>query len=121
VLAGSRPPSVHMTSSQSLQCTPRRERPGDGDGRVYLVSFTATDTASGASSSGKLQVCVPTKKGKAGMCVDSDSDTTRSSSAPGEQSGECLPADLFQVCCLSAKLAFGDGKLPPAWAASFDR
>ncbi len=46
----------------------RAERDGGGDGRVYTVSFTATDP-SGASADGSVTVCVPHDQG--GGCVDS--------------------------------------------------
>lgn len=49
----------------------RRERADSGNGRVYQINFTATNAASGLSCNGKVQVCVPTKKGKKGQCVNS--------------------------------------------------
>ena len=39
-----------------------RQRDGDGNGRVYRVSFTATD-ASGGACSGQVRVCVPHDQG----------------------------------------------------------
>ena len=45
----------------------RAERRGSGDGRVYTLTFTATDEA-GATCQGSVQVCVP--KSSQGSCVD---------------------------------------------------
>lgn len=45
----------------------RAERNGDGNGRLYTIHFTATD-ARGASSSGKVTVCVPHDQGGNTMC-----------------------------------------------------
>jgi hypothetical protein len=45
----------------------RAERAGGGDGRVYRVSFTATDPA-GGSCAGQVTVCVP--HSARGECVD---------------------------------------------------
>src|SRR5262249_665155 len=42
----------------------RNERLLAGDGRVYHVGFTATDSK-GASCTGDVKVCVPAKEGKA--------------------------------------------------------
>ena len=48
----------------------RAERDGNGNGgRVYEVSFTATD-AGGASASGSVFVCVPHDQGENHPCVD---------------------------------------------------
>jgi peptidase S41-like protein len=48
----------------------RWERAGTGDGRVYLVSFTASD-GRGGESQGTVQLCVPHDRGKdRGGCVD---------------------------------------------------
>jgi hypothetical protein len=41
----------------------RASRAGNGDGRVYHITFTATDSA-GASCSGTVTVCVPHDQGK---------------------------------------------------------
>jgi hypothetical protein len=49
----------------------RREEVPAGDGRVYNVHFTARNTLSGATCTGAVTVCVPSKRGKNGMCVDS--------------------------------------------------
>lgn len=49
----------------------RRERADSGNGRVYEVTFTATNIVSGAACTGKVQVCTPTKKGKKGLCTNS--------------------------------------------------
>ncbi len=47
----------------------RAERLGGGNGRVYHLSFKATD-AKGASCSGTVQVCVPHDMGSGSTCVD---------------------------------------------------
>ncbi len=49
----------------------RRQRSSSGDGRIYSIHFSATNTLSGASCAGKVSVCVPLKNRKAGLCVDS--------------------------------------------------
>jgi hypothetical protein len=49
----------------------RRERADTGDGRVYEIAFTATNTQSTLSCTGTVQVCVPTRKGKNGICTNS--------------------------------------------------
>jgi hypothetical protein len=46
----------------------RAERDGGGDGRVYHISFTATDSG-GASCNGQVTVCVPHDRGKL-SCID---------------------------------------------------
>jgi hypothetical protein len=47
----------------------RRERSGNGDGRLYHITFRATD-AGGASCQATLKVCVPHDKGNKPQCVD---------------------------------------------------
>jgi len=48
----------------------RWERAGTGDGRVYVVSFTASD-GYGGECRGTVQVCVPHDRGKGrGACLD---------------------------------------------------
>ncbi len=48
----------------------RAERDGtEGDGRVYRVSFTATDSA-GLTCDGQVAVCVPHDLGHGGSCTD---------------------------------------------------
>jgi len=49
--------------------TVRAERQGRGSGRVYEITFTATDPA-GAHCSGTVQVCVPHDRGRGRECVD---------------------------------------------------
>jgi hypothetical protein len=57
----------------------RAERAGGGDGRVYHISFGATDSA-GGTCTGSVTVCVPASQGATG-CVDEgptyDSSTCR--------------------------------------------
>jgi cysteine-rich repeat protein len=47
----------------------RSERQGNGDGRVYHVSFRANDSRRGICT-GILSVCVPHDQGKGSRCVD---------------------------------------------------
>jgi len=47
----------------------RAERDGDGNGRVYVISFTATDSR-GASAGGSVAVCVPHDQGGNSTCTD---------------------------------------------------
>jgi len=47
----------------------RAEREGTGNGRVYAISFTATDPA-GAECSGSVTVCVPHDQGPDHECID---------------------------------------------------
>jgi hypothetical protein len=51
----------------------RAERTGSpqvpGDGRVYHISFVATDTA-GATCTGTVTVCVPHDQGQGASCID---------------------------------------------------
>jgi len=47
----------------------RSERQGTGNGRVYEISFTATDPA-GAECSGAVQVCVPHDQRPEHECID---------------------------------------------------
>jgi hypothetical protein len=47
----------------------RSERSGLGDGRVYHLSFTATDP-DGFSCSGVVTTCVPHDQGQGATCVD---------------------------------------------------
>ena len=53
----------------------RRERQEHGNGRVYAISFAASDRA-GGECSGTVYVCVPSKR-HAGTCVD-DGQTVNS-------------------------------------------
>jgi chitinase len=48
----------------------RREESPTGDGRVYGINFTVTNTLSGLTCTAAVKVCVPTKR-KNGQCVDS--------------------------------------------------
>lgn len=52
----------------SIACG-RAEREGTGNGRVYEISFTATDPA-GAECSGSVTVCVPHDQGPDHECID---------------------------------------------------
>ena len=47
----------------------RASRDGNGNGRVYRITFTATDRL-GASSTGSVTVCVPHDQGGNTMCSD---------------------------------------------------
>ena len=46
----------------------RAERSGKGNGRVYYIGFTATDTA-GNSCSGEIETSVPRNRGKKGQAI----------------------------------------------------
>jgi len=59
----------------------RMERAGNGDGRVYVVSFTATDE-SGTSCNGTVEVCV--KHDPDHSCVDSGQDYVSTDSCDPE-------------------------------------
>jgi hypothetical protein len=48
----------------------RAERSGNGNGRVYQVTFTAENTATKEVSTGSVTVCVPQDKGKGCTCRD---------------------------------------------------
>lgn len=47
----------------------RAERSGQGNGRVYTVSFVADD-GRGGSCTGTVQVCVPHDQRTGGACID---------------------------------------------------
>ena len=47
----------------------RAQRLGDGNGRVYVISFEAADDKGGVST-GSVQVTVPHDQRKKGGCVD---------------------------------------------------
>ncbi|MDD1711111.1 MAG: hypothetical protein LUQ37_09415, partial [Methanoregulaceae archaeon] len=47
----------------------RAERLGDGNGRVYMITFVATDSM-GAEVEGTVKVCVPHDQGKISECID---------------------------------------------------
>ena len=47
----------------------RAERSGLGNGRVYRISFLATDSGGGACT-GSVAVCVPHDRGKGNQCID---------------------------------------------------
>ncbi len=51
----------------------RAERQGTGNGRVYAISFTATDPA-GAECSESVTVCVPHDQGPDHECIDDGQD-----------------------------------------------
>jgi hypothetical protein len=51
----------------------RAEREGTGNGRVYAISFTATDPA-GAECSGSVTICVPHDQGPDHECIDDGQD-----------------------------------------------
>lgn len=53
---------------QGNQVLLRAERAGNGNGRVYRVTFTASD-GFGGSCTGAVSVCVPRDRGAAG-CVN---------------------------------------------------
>jgi hypothetical protein len=47
----------------------RAERSGTGNGRVYRISFSASDGVGGVCS-GQVTVCVPHDRGNESICVD---------------------------------------------------
>jgi hypothetical protein len=47
----------------------RAERNGNGNGRVYEITFMATDSM-GAQTEGFVKVCVPHDQGKGSACID---------------------------------------------------
>jgi hypothetical protein len=47
----------------------RAERDGTGGGRIYTITFNATD-GKGASCAGQVKVCVPHDRGSGSSCVD---------------------------------------------------
>jgi len=47
----------------------RAERDGNGNGRVYEITFVATDSE-GAQSEGTVTVCVPHDQGEGSVCID---------------------------------------------------
>ena len=69
--AGNTSPDASIDASGAVAV--RSERNGNprtpGDGRVYHISFTATDP-SGAACSGIVDVCVPHDQGNGNFCVD---------------------------------------------------
>jgi len=65
----------------------RAERSGRGNGRVYVISFTATDDQ-GASCEGSVAVCVPHDQRQA-ACVDDGQNYD--SLRPRRSSGEFAP------------------------------
>ena len=50
----------------------RAERFKKGDGRVYVVSYAATDSR-GATCTGEVRVCVPGRRGHGGSCAEGGS------------------------------------------------
>src|SRR3989344_4660189 len=68
---GDMSPDAQLMTDGSVNL--RAERAGTpkvpGDGRVYHLSFTATDAA-GDMCAGKVSVCVPHDMGKGNICVD---------------------------------------------------
>jgi Tol biopolymer transport system component len=59
----------------------RKERAGSGDGRVYVVSFTATDEKGGICS-GDVSVCVPHDQSPHHRCGDSGQTVDSFGSCP---------------------------------------
>jgi hypothetical protein len=64
---GSTCPDAWMSSTGSVSL--RAERAGTGNGRVYAISFVASD-GHGGSCTGTVSVCVPHDKGQHSRCVD---------------------------------------------------
>jgi hypothetical protein len=66
---GDASPDAFITPGGAAPVRVRRERAGGGDGRVYHITFTATDSH-GASCSSTSVVCVPHSMSGAAQCVD---------------------------------------------------
>ena len=60
------------TGALRLRAERSGSRQAPGNGRVYQVSFTATDTR-GASCRGQVKVCVPHDQGNGSTCIDDGS------------------------------------------------
>ena len=81
----------------------RAERNGQGNGRVYTLSFTATDDQ-GATCQGSVKVCVP--HSSQGNCVDSGlqldstvcSGGSTLSAMPGDHSHKSVSSGLSLPC-----------------------
>jgi hypothetical protein len=85
----------------------RAERKGTGDGRVYHVSFAATD-GRGGTCTGTLEVCVPHDLEGGRLCVDQ---------GPLEDStGPCVGLEFG-----AAKLACAAGAAPRGIVRQVDR
>lgn len=67
---GNTAPDAFLTSPASNRVQVRAERSGIGDGRVYRISYTATDTH-GATCSGVATVGVPHDQGAGATPIDS--------------------------------------------------
>lgn len=67
---GDTSPDGMLTTPPSAKAAVRSERSGTGDGRVYVLHFTATDTH-GASCTGTATVGVPHDQGKGSTPIDS--------------------------------------------------
>ncbi len=60
----------------------RVERAGNGDGRVYHISFSADD-GSGGTCEGSVSVCVPHDRGRHRVCVDQGPLVDSTGACPG--------------------------------------
>ncbi len=67
---GSGDTSPDATGVGTANVSVRSERAGNGDGRVYHISFTATSTSGSGSCTGAVTVGVPKSQGKKGGPVD---------------------------------------------------
>jgi len=73
----------------------RAERSGQGDGRVYHVSFTADDGHGGVCT-GAVAVCVPHDQGQGSVCVDHGPLVDSTTGAPLVPcTGDCGPEDCM--------------------------
>lgn len=64
---GKREPDATGVGTQLARI--RAQRDGNGNGRVYTISFTATDSR-GASSNGTVSVCIPHDQGGNTVCTN---------------------------------------------------
>ena len=72
----------------------RARRDGNGDGRVYHVTFVATD-GTGASCEGSVELCVPHDQGRHNECVDSGQNYHVDSACFAEAGGGgCSPTHV---------------------------
>jgi PKD repeat protein len=80
----------------------RAERGGSGDGRVYEISFTASD-GQGGTCSGTVSVCVPKNQSPHNVCVDSGQEFDSFGPCDLPRGGEQVAGEL----ALSASVASG--------------
>jgi hypothetical protein len=90
----------------------RSERSGRGDGRVYHVSFSASDGRGGACTA-TVQVCVPHDRGQGSICGDQGPLVDSTAGAACEGDG-CAPEDCAPAPDDVAPAECGDREVPDA-------